>query len=391
MTKNPIINIKELGWAELLVAVQPILTAYYLGPLPFSCVVLLFLSVVAIFRGRVKVDFHLMLPMLLFMSYWFFHEFLLLFVADNYNINKRIAQMIFFVSLLLVVPMLDYKKLVASVNLVSVICIIGLIFQLSTIMSGGTVHPLEIPGLTMSQERLESESLRPSSFFMEPASYTVYMFAPLMISLINRKFWWSAILIISMYLTTSTTALFSSFVFIIVYVVSQGVRNRRSILMILLAFVLYYALNNMSIFEFGMNKLENTDFETNIRIAQGLIVISTMQWYELLLGVPYGSSMDYYLAGRTVGKEVVALGSGLYMSTTWNLIFSFGIVGLLLYLNIYYRLYKICRILIPYIICLFVIMFSASIGIGAIYIYTMIVLYVIATNNKPTGEIINKK
>lgn len=380
--ENRAFLLKNLGWAEMLVALLPILGAYYLGPVPFSFWILLLLSIVTLFKGNIHLH-RLLLPLELFFVYWFVHELILVgFVADL-NLNKRIEQFVSVFSILLIVPLLDLKRLTASLNLVSVICIIGLLYQLTIVNAGGVVHPLEIPGLKMTEARLEGESIRPSSFFMEPAAYTAYMYAPLMLSLINRKYWWSSILTIAMLLTTSTTAFFAAFIIWVVFLFSRGVIKRGNFIIIVIVAVLFYAFNHLSIFDTGREKLNNTDFETNVRIVQGPVVVSTMHWDEMIFGVPYGDIGDYYSAGRTQGKNVLVFGDSIYMSTTWALIFSFGIVGLLLYINVYYRLAKQCRLLLPYLVCLFVSMFTSSMYIGVTYVYTIIVLYVVATHLKP--------
>jgi hypothetical protein len=260
------------------------------------------------------------------------------------------------------------------------------VYQLGIILTGGAVHPIEIPGLQLSEGRLGVLSTRPSSFFMEPAAYTTYMYAPLVLSLINRKYWWSVVLTVSMLLTTSTTAIFTSFVILGVYAFTQGLFKRRSILIIVLAAGILYGFTHMSIFNVSMTKLEETDLETNVRIQQGPEIVSSMHGNELIFGAPYGSLIEYYYSGRVQNKEIWVHGESIYISTTWELIFCFGIIGLLLYVNIYYRLLKRRRILLPYIICLIVTMFTASMFIGVVYIYSLIVLYVIAIQYKPQEE-----
>ena len=385
INSDPVINLKNLGWTEMLIALLPILGAYYLGPVPFSFWILLLLSVVSIARKR-RVDFNSIRPLVIFIIYYTVHEFIIAIVADGFNLNKRIEQFLFLFSIILITPIIDLKKLSSSLNLVTIICIIGVLSQMVTLMRGGSVHPIEIPGLQMSEERLMAESNRPSSYFMEPAAYTAYMYAPLMLSLLNRKYWWSAIIGVSMLLTGSTTAIFTVFIILGAYVITQGAFRKSSIVVIIIAGVLLYALSNYSVFDVGVEKFDNTDYENNVRIVQGPIIVSTMLWHEMIFGVPFGDAIDYYYAGRTIGTNVAIYGSGIYMSTTWMLIFKFGIVGLLLYLNIFYRLAKRCRAIIPYIICLVVTMFSASMGIGVTYAYTMMVLYVIAAQYKPIDK-----
>lgn len=382
---NRIIKLKELGWAEMLIALMPILCPYYLGSLPITFYISLLLSVISIYKKK-QINYSIIRPFVIFFVYWFVHELVLLVVADSFNINRRISQLVSLLFVILVVPMLDLRKLTNSLNVVSLISIIGLLFQLVTVLGGGMVHPIEIPGLSMSVERLEELSNRPSSFFMEPAAFAIYMYAPLALSLINGKYWWSTIIALAMFLSTSTTALFSAFIILGVYVFSQGMFSRRSLFIVVLSLIMLYGLNNLSIFEVGMNKYQNTDFDTNIRISQGPIVVKTMNVAEVIFGVPYGDSGDYFKAGRTMGVNVITLGEQIYMSTFWNLIFSYGLVGLILYISIFYRIAKYSRVTIPFIVCYFVTMFTASINLSMSFIFSLIILYVIATQYKPIDK-----
>lgn len=374
MSQKLVFYIKELGLSEMLVALLPILGAYYLGPVPISFWIVLLLTFISISKKR-GINFRLFSPFIVFIIFYFFHELLMAVLVDGFNVNKRVEQIVQFCSVLFIVPLLDIKKLNASLNFVSLICIIGLLYQLLTIMAGGTVHPIEIPGLQMVGARLAQESLRPSSFFMEPAAYTAYMYAPLMFSLINRSYWWSAIIIISMLLSGSTTAFITTFIILAVYIYTQGLFKRNTFIILIFALGILYALSHFSIFEVGRNKLDETDFDNTVRIWQGPHIVKTMNLAELLFGAPYEDTGEYYNAGRLIGVDVNYSGSVIYMSTTWYIIFRFGIIGLLLYLNIYYKIAKQFREIIPYVFCLFITMFSAAIGVGSSYVFTIVILY----------------
>ena len=100
---------------------------------------------------------------------------------------------------------------------------VGLLYQWGLIAAGGEVRPIQLPFLDMGESRLETFSVRPSSFFMEPAAYVAFMYLPLAFSLIERKFIWTAAIILSEFLTTSTTGLLTSFIVLIVYVFTQKV------------------------------------------------------------------------------------------------------------------------------------------------------------------------
>lgn len=374
LNKSKIFALKDFGFAELLVALLPILCAYYLGPVPFSFWILLLLSIVSLIKGK-HIDIIMMKPLIVFFVFYVIHETILLFFADSFNINNRIETVVSILSILFIVPLLNFNKLKAALNFISLICVIGLLYQYSIIFSGGLVHPLEVPGLHMVESRLLTETNRPSSFFMEPAAYSFYMYAPILISLLDKRYIWTGILIFSVFLTSSTTGLFASFIILGVYMITNGIFKGRSIIVFLLVVVLFLTLTNTAFFEVGINKYENTDFETSVRIWQGPTIVGTMHFEEMIFGVPYGDVMDYVKAGRIPVTMLYGDGKDVFMSTIWLVFFKFGIVGLVFYLSIFYRIAKNCKLVLPLVFCLFVVMFTGSMYLGGWFVFYLIILY----------------
>ncbi len=384
--KNPVFSLKNLGWAEMLVALMPILGAYYLGPVPFSFWIATILIIVSLLMGKKKNRrraWSIMLPLFIFMAYYIIHELVLYLVADSVNLNNRIEKIVFMLCIIFAVPFLDLKKLTASLNLVSLICILGLLYQMIILWGNGYVRPLSIPGLQMSQNRFETLSERPSSFFMEPAAYAFYMYVPMALSLLNKKYWWTGVLIVTTLMTTSTTGLFASFIILASYMITQGLFKGRNIVILLFATALLFAFENLSIFNTGLNKLENTDWETNVRIQQGPRIVATMNVGEFPFGAPYDGAYNYVMDGRIPGGEVEFYGEAVFMSTFWQMILTLGVVGLVLYLLVFLSIAKKNKHTIPLVVCLIVIMFTGTMYLGVNFCYSCIILYVLAIQYRP--------
>lgn len=284
-------------------------------------------------------------------------------------------QILYFGCMFMAIKVFNVEKLKGSLNLVAIISMIGLFYQWGIIAGGEEVRPIQIPFLEMSQNRLETFSIRPSSFFMEPAAYVAFMYIPLAFSLIERKFVWTVVIILSEFLTTSTTGLLTSFIMLIVYVFTQKVSFKIRLLTILMGVGIVFALTYFEVFQTSINKLENTDMETNMRLAQGPYVVSTMRSEEMIFGAPYHNAYEYCLDGRA--SNVVFYKEEVYMSTTWMLILKYGFIGLFLYLMFYYKIARNNRETLPLVVCLFTVMFSSSYGVGMTFIYTSIALLMI--------------
>ena len=261
------LNLRDIGILELIFALTPILSAYEIGSIPMSVLMwIILLASLFLIKGRIRMIFFK--PLLLFIVYWLFRSLYLLFV-DNLNINGLVNQLICFIAVFSLYPYLDLKKLQGSINLVALFAIIGLLYQWILVSMGIPVHPLEIPGFTLPEIRLHGLSLRPSSFFMEPAAYVSFMICPVAFAFKERKYAWAVVMIISMFLTGSTTGILLSFIILGMSLFGGKIKGSSLVLVMIIGGFLFYSLTHFQAFDIGYEKLENTDTEENVRLTQG--------------------------------------------------------------------------------------------------------------------------
>lgn len=363
------LNIRQAGGIELYFATLLIFSAYSFNGVPLQVILWCLLFVLLLKKKRRNNA--VFRPLAILAIYILIHDFVYLFVANG-NVNAFIMQIVYFGCMMMAINVFDTNKLKGSLNIIAVISMAGLLYQWGIIAAGNSIHPIQIPFLDMGKSRLESLSIRPSSFFMEPASYVEFMYIPLLFSLIDRKFIWTGIIIASEFLTTSTTGLLTSFIMLIVYIFTQKVNLRVRLLTLLLGGGMLFALTHVEAFKGSTEKLDNTDVETNIRLSQGPYVVSTMNFDEMFFGVQFSSAYQYCSAGRA--PYVVFYDEEVFMSTTWKLILIYGIVGLLLYLTFYYKIAKGNRETVPLVVCLIAVMFSSGYGLGLSFVYSGIPL-----------------
>lgn len=363
------LNIRQAGGIELFFSTLLIFSAYSFNGIPLQVVLWCLLFVLLLTKKKCKRN--VFRPLVILFVYILIHDFIYLFIANG-NVNAFIMQIVYFGCMIMAINVFDINKLKGSLNVIAIISLIGLLYQWGIIAAGGGVHPIEIPFLDMEKNRLESFSVRPSSFFMEPAAYVEFMYIPLMFSLIDKKFIWTAIIIISEFLTTSTTGLLTSFIMLIAYIFTQKVSIKIRLFTLLLGGAMLFSLTHVEAFKGSTEKLDNTDVETNVRLTQGPYVVSTMNREEIICGAPYSSAYQYCSSGRA--PYVVYYGKEVYMSTTWRLILIYGFIGLYLYLLFYYKIIRENRETIPLVACLIVIMFSSGFGVGLSFVYSGIPL-----------------
>lgn len=378
------LNLRDIGVLEITFALTPMLCGFTFGGLPLSLLmwVVLLVELVIIRKGIKQQSFK---PLVVFIVYWVLHEAVYLMV-DDVNLNGLIEQLIFFVSVFALFPNLNLSKLKGSLNWVALLAIAGLLFQWSSIARGNMVHQLAIPGLTLDIDIIEKSSLRPSSFFQEPAAYVSFMICPLYFALIDKKYIWAISMILSIFLTTSTTGLLISFIMLGVSFLGSGKVKLSSVIFggVLIG-VLYLALTNLEAFNYGLDKLENTDAESNVRLSQGRYIVSTMETGEYIFGAPFTTPYNYCMAGRAT--DVIYYGKSVYMPTLWQMILLYGVVGLIIYLNVYLQILKKDRRTLTLIIALCSVLFSSCYFLGVNYIFTLIILLVMVRDRNTRKKI----
>lgn len=381
-------NLNQVGLLEILLALYPILVAYRYGALYLSHIVLLLLDVVIIIKSRK--GFLRFTPLLLLLIYYIIHQFIdfaVFGLTQSYNINSTISELIFLFSLFIITPAINFEKFEGSINLVSIFCLVGLFYHAVLAAQGQTITPIQLPFLPtpdVSQTRLFGEGLRPKSFFMEPQSYVSYMIFTLFFAVRKQKYVWAVLVGLSIILSTSTTGLAMIPVMMTLFVFLGKSKWYKKIFMgvILVGLALFFFNSKWA--SMGLEKLESTELSENSRTANGIILASKMTAGDMIIGVPYASATDYFHSSDAAGANVfVDNAGGVFISGFWQALIFYGIIGLLLYLNIYWSILKKKREIIPILGCLVVAMFSNPDFIGAYWTFSMMFLisFVNNTNN----------
>lgn len=374
------LGLTQIGMFEFLFAMALMLGGYSLGSIPMG---------VSFWAGMMGYTFikpgenKLLInwPILLLIAYITLRKLFIVFIDNNSNIFGILEQLIFFLSILIIYPNINSLKLKGALNLVALIAILGLLYQWSIIAAGGKVHPIELPFLTMDQGRLEGESIRPSSFFMEPAAYVAFMLCPLNLALIEHKYVWSIIIVLSIFLTTSSTGILASFIMIGIFLFSEKGNLKVKLGFSAIGAILVFSLFYFSAFSSGIEKIEKTDTSDNTRLTQGPKIMSSVDASSYIFGVPYYDAYNYYESNHVSGIVVYG-GKSIFLPTFWNLLLLHGIVGVLLYVNIYWFLFKKSRFTRPLLGYLIAVLFSSGYMMGGTWVFTTIILFTLANQDK---------
>ena len=319
-------------------------------------------------------------PIYYLFSFVLIHEVILYVSLNNperYIINNAISNLISFVAILIVTPKLNFSKLIGCISFVTIICLVGLLYHFVIYYTGGEVRPIKLPFFpSMGEEsRLFATHNRPCSFFWEPQSYVSYTLIPLFYACFEKKYLWAVILVISMFLSTSTTGIIVSILLLIVFVITQDISRKQKIWSVVLTCGLLVFLFTSSLFESGVEKLETTDIETTSRLINGPAYVAAMGIWDCITGIPDSTPYEYIMHGGIHSNMLIFKHESVYLPSIWYMLIKFGIIGLLLFLNVYYQIVKQSKEIIPYVFALFISLFSNPDSLGGLFVYQIFFIY----------------
>lgn len=373
------LSLNQIGALELVFAFYCILSGYGWGIVKGNILFLLIMAIIAYFRKK-KNDIQLR-EIKWLMIFVAIHESVLAFVinAPDYMINNTISALLSCLFMFPIVKAIRMDKLIGAINCAAIVSIVGIVYHFLIIRSGGTVTPIPFPllGGVDANSRLYEEGLRPTSFYWEPAAFVTYMMVPLFLSLKEKKYIWSAIIIASMFLSTSTTGITMSLLMLVCYVFTQKVSMKSKTMITIIACAFIWMLFSTDLFSAGMDKIENTDIESASRTINGPAMVFNMPTLHLVTGMPAANPYDYYISGGFKSLDIIIKDDTIFCSTIWLVLAKYGIIGILLFLWLYIKPLKTSREILPYMVMLFASMFfqSYTIGTGG-FVFQLIFIYV---------------
>jgi len=379
------IDLKNVGGMELLLALYPILGQYVFGWLHLDLLILLLLDFLAVNK---KKGFLKCKPLMWFALFVMAHE-IIVFVLTGANnrthLNYFISVVIFLISIFIIVPAVDFKKFLNSVNLVSVFCIIGLVYHFLLIQTGHTVSPIPIiPDILGETSRLHEIGERPVSFFWEPSGYITYMMIPLFMSLIERNFVWSAIIMFTVLLSTSTNGIVFSFILIGGYVLTQKIGTKYKLIMVIFGVAFAFFLINSSLFESGVEKINETDYEHTSRLYNGPTIVANLPTNHLIFGIPRFNVYEYYSKTSYLGDtQLLEKDDEIFLPTLYFIITKYGLVTLAVYIWLLVYIIKRNRKIWPYLLVIIVGMFSQIAVLNLSWAYSMIFMVSLINYDAP--------
>lgn len=384
----------NIGILELAIALYPIIAGYGYGSFKLAFGFLLIVDIFLINRKRQhKYSFGKIYQYMAFIVVHCAIWLLVMPSIPSYFINSFIADIIYLISIVIIVPQVDFDKLKNAIYIVTIICAVGMLYHVFMIKSGHSIQPIKLPFMPdmSSKARLYSFLDRPTSFFWEPQSYASFMLVPLFFLLREKRLICAFAIAATMILSTSTTGIIMALFMIGFYMVTQKQKMQYRILGIIAVIGLVYFLLYSSFTAAGLEKLQNTDVEENNRTINGLLIAKDMSFFDWLFGVPYANLQDAYEAGYITNNLIIYADGEVFVSAFWISLCCQGIIGLLFFLSIYLDILKKDKTVLPYLICIIIGLFSNPDILGAAYVFQLIIMYTFIINNTQLNQQIKLK
>lgn len=366
------------------------LAPYKIGIINYGTIGLLICAGLTLIRENGKIVFKKSQAVFFaFLGYAIIKNIFNLFLGNNSFdtiFNKTVSFTVQFLLLIYVCSFsFDEDVLYKAYKFAGVIFSAGLIYQLINVYAfGAQVTPISIiPGYILRGEVAE-ESVRPSSFFAEPEWFVSAMLPFEFLSLKRLDYKWAIFSTVMILASTSTVGVVLSAVLWLTVLGSNKVKFKSKAVIAVFIAVICTAFFTLNIFSGGNEKLKEVldgESTVNSRIVVGFDTIATMDPVKLIFGENYNDPNAYVrdnnglLRPDSPVKEYIKDGGHIFLNSFCQLVFYYGIVGLIIYLWAYFKRLKTKNYGAKnYIIMLLVSIFAQTSVLNSIYFVSVAIL-----------------
>lgn len=333
---------------EMLIPFFGVLAPYKVGIIPAGAILLL---IVVLFRngGKVRIP-KLTSAYVAFVGYLAVRDILHMVFSTSGILESQINRLIEDVVLYAMIYLacngdFDEDALFKWWKVAGVIFGAGMIYHVyQLLILGQDVYPISfVPGYDIAHE-VGEVSGRPTSFFSEPAAYVGSMLPLLFLSLRKRSFIWAASAAFLIVISTSTVGVVLTAVMWVVFILLEKKSAKTTLLYIAFAAVFTVLFLNLAIFSDSLQKLQEVsegESTWGSRVEGPMLMVKAMNWKELPFGTSVTETIRFVLQRienfpADSSPFIYAKSSRtVFMNTYCQLIFRYGIVGLVLFLGIF--------------------------------------------------------
>jgi hypothetical protein len=334
----------KFSFKYFIIAIYPILSIYiFLPGITYGSFVLILFMIYKLLVSRIiKID----VPFFITMAILICINLLQLIINPDISLklgsHNTLSMLLFFVLIIFLTSDVeeDLDRLYKYLRFISLICALGLLYQVIGWTFFNVRESLFIPGIKMIvYPNLEGANFRPMSFFTEPSHFAIYVLPVFALSLVKKDYSYSLFLLIALIFSTSSLGVIISILILLWHFGGTVLKKISSNRILIISTVFIFCVLFLIVFEpritsFAFNKaLTIFSKDSSPRLLGSLNYISFFNLPDYLFGI--GLNQFSYLVNLKLGVYVPNYSNSIVFS-----FISFGIIGLIVWLLFLYIIWK---------------------------------------------------
>ena len=237
------------------------------------------------------------------------------------------------------------------------------------------------------------EGARPSAFFTEPQAYASYMLPLLVFAINKRKYLFSLLIAVSIFLSTSSMGILLVGIIFVVFIFQTEKWHYKFISIVVLGLLVIVFLF-LPVFQMAVDKIFTTDFfGTNIRLTTGFFIYSTFDMPDLILGIGAGRQESYvennlsyipWIEHLINTDRVHLLGFSTAVS---RILISAGVIPCVLFFTMFFNMFKQEeKTLIMLLVVIIISSFATTMLFNAWFLFYYLIFFACSDKDKSSDK-----
>ncbi len=379
----------------LILSLFCILSQYSLPLLSYGIILSLIYGVISFFKyRRLSINKYL----LIFILVSIIHQ-AIIYIATN-TFEKNINTFFFmFISIFLLSTLSNISKqtFIKTYVIIGIICGVVVIYQfvLANIF-GISQSSIRLLPINFSDLHYWTQnSNRVAGFFTEPQGYCSYILPLMTILLFKKRFLLALFFSVTILASTSSQGIILMMMVWIYYLFKYERKLFKKVIFILLFIVVLLILYMSGLFDFAFEKINKIDiFGYDVRLTKGFQIYYNMPFLDKMLGIGFGNLREYLLSSNfnffwmsLTRNEIFD-----YVTTMSNLLISYGVIGFVFYINIFFKNIKnVSEISKIFLVIIFICSFTQTILFNSWFLFYWIIFQIFDNQRSDNYFIINLK
>lgn len=328
-------------------------------------------------------------PLLIFIMYMLITQWAIFAIYGGLNIFRIInlsMGCIFFIIIAVNLFYLDFKTMLNTYIVLGIITTIIIFVQYVQItfydmhVQQIMLIPIEIPS------RWYSEGIRPMGVFPEPQAYATYILPIIVLTLYVKKYAIAIFLSTGIFCSTSSLGILcvcGIWGWHLIFASKRSILIRVAFL--LFSLILLVVLSHLGFFSYAFNKIASINFMEDVRLTRGWWLFYDRPLSAQIFGSGINNIKYLIDSGQLILRDSISplMKHPEYVTSAYELLIFFGILGTIIYLSVIYDLWRLSSIKLLALL-LIILSFGQTILFNNAWVQFMFINYLLCKKNTTT-------